>query len=71
MTYNKKKYHALRRWTLSTVLSVIHNIKRMLPSIEKRTPKWYRLQYKRELHQIKKHIIFMEELMDQAKHEQD
>jgi hypothetical protein len=67
MKYNKKKYHAPRRWRLANVLGIINNIKHTILATRKHTPEWYRLQYKRELNQIKKHIIFMEQLLDQSK----
>lgn len=67
MKKDLKKHYAPRKWRLSTILGVVTSIKDTLLKTKKRSPEWYRLQYKRELYQIKKHIIFMEELLDQAK----
>lgn len=61
---NMKDRYAPIRWTL---YHVVHKAKGLLNIIwneKKGSKKWYIAQFKRELEQLKKHIIFLEETID-------
>jgi hypothetical protein len=64
-----KKYFAPKRWTIGWAVSVAHSIKSTLTMTPKRSQKWYELQFKREIAQMKKHIMFFESLLDDFKGE--
>ncbi len=68
---NLKKYYAPKRWKLGGIFSKIAGINLLL--IKKDMSKRYKttLRIKKEIEQLKKHIIFLEELIDSIQKEED
>lgn len=59
----KKNYYAPRRWNLKKILTAINSIATTLKKKEKFSKEWYILQVKREIYALKKHIIFLEQIV--------
>lgn len=64
-----RNYYAPKRWRLGAIIATIDSIKKKVLGEPKRSQYWYVLQMKRELMQMKKHIIFMEEMIDRLEGE--
>lgn len=64
LTKNTKDHYAPRRWRLVTVSNKIKGLLNKIWNSEKGSKEWYMYQFKRELEQIKKHIIFLNQIID-------
>lgn len=61
---NMKDRYAPRRWTLSHVVHKAKGLLNIIWNSKKGSKEWYLSQHRRELEQLKKHIIFMEQIID-------
>lgn len=66
---NYEKAYNLRLWTLKKVVNKIIGLKERLTRTDKKTKEWYIIQFKREVLQIKKHIIFMDQMIERYEKE--
>lgn len=52
------------RWKLVKVLRAIQSIAKFIKKEPKYSKDWYIMQVKREIYALKKHIIFLEQIVD-------
>lgn len=71
-TFRKMKDpYVPKRWTLMKILHTISGIGEKLKKEPKYTKQWYIMQSRREIQQIKKHIIFFEQIIERfEKHDE-
>jgi hypothetical protein len=60
----KTKYSNPKQWTLIKIVSKIKSIKEYLTVTPKYSKQWFVLQFKREITQIKKHVVLWESLIN-------
>lgn len=56
--------YAPQRWKLERILNKIYNLKLKIKKEEKGSKEWFIIQMKREIEQQKKHIIFLQNIID-------
>jgi len=61
---NKKDHYAPKRWTLGKVSGKLKGLLHKIWGEKKGSKEWYLFQFKRELEQMKKHIIFLEQVIE-------
>lgn len=64
MKLDYKNHYSPSRWKLYKIINKIVGIKEKLLGVEKGTKEYFLLQCKREIEQIKKHIIFFQQIVD-------
>jgi hypothetical protein len=61
---NTKNHYAPKRWSLDKVSNKIKGLLNKIWNSEKGSKEWYLYQFKRELEQIKKHVIFLNQIIE-------
>lgn len=61
---NIKDNYSPHRWRLDKILHKIFGLKKKFQKEKKGSKAWFVLQMKRELEQQKKHIIFLQNIID-------
>lgn len=63
--------HKQRGWWLVNIVQGINKLSKRLKTREKYSHKWYMDQYKREIQHLKKHIVFLENLISMHSRDKD
>lgn len=64
MKKNMSNRYAPQRWSLNKVVHKTEGLLKKIWSEKKGSKAWYMAQFKREVEQMKKHIIFLEQIME-------
>jgi hypothetical protein len=59
------------RWNIGHIFTKLNSLKKKLLIEPKHTKKWFIMQYKREIMQTKKHILFLEDLVKKYENNED
>ena len=64
MKWDTKTTYAPRYWKLGRILGHIHGLAFAIKKSERGSKEWYIRRLERELEQIKKHVIFLQQTLD-------